>query len=56
MVRLIKVLFEKNEDALYFDEDNGLWVVADGIGGVKGGELASATVIDHLRSFKQLRM
>ncbi|MEC8643751.1 MAG: PP2C family serine/threonine-protein phosphatase [Pseudomonadota bacterium] len=45
---------EKNEDALYFDEDNGLWVVADGIGGVKGGELASAAVIDHLRSFKQL--
>ena len=45
---------EKNEDALYFDEDNGLWVVADGIGGVKGGELASATVVDHLRGFKQL--
>ena len=45
---------KKNEDALYFDEQNGLWVVADGMGGIKGGDLASETVVDNLRSFKRL--
>ena len=45
---------KKNEDALYVDEQEGLWLVADGIGGMKGGDLASAAVVDNLRSFKRL--
>lgn len=35
-----------NEDAFYLDPDLRLFVVADGLGGHAGGELASATVIE----------
>ena len=50
----IGLVREKNEDALYVDEQEGLWLVADGIGGIKGGELASSAVVDNLKSFKRL--
>jgi protein phosphatase len=50
----IGLVRKKNEDALYIDEQQGLWLVADGMGGIKGGDLASAVVVDNLRSFKRL--
>ena len=45
---------KKNEDALYVDEQQGLWLVADGMGGIQGGDLASSAIVDNLRSFKRL--
>jgi len=37
---------DDNEDAFAFDEGNGLCVVADGMGGLNRGEVASRTVVD----------
>ncbi len=37
-----------NEDSYLIREDLGLWAVADGMGGVDGGEIASAIVLDVL--------
>ncbi len=37
-----------NEDRCYVDCDNGVIVVADGMGGHEGGQLASETVVDVL--------
>ncbi len=34
-----------NEDAIYCDGRSGVFVVADGIGGKEGGEIASATAV-----------
>ncbi|MBA59375.1 MAG: serine/threonine protein phosphatase [Gammaproteobacteria bacterium] len=42
---------DNNEDALYTEEQKGLWLVADGMGGHSKGEQASAAVVDNLRSF-----
>lgn len=39
-----------NEDSIYADPERGLWVVADGMGGHEAGEVASAMVVDALRS------
>lgn len=36
---------ENNEDAIYCDPKNGVFVVADGIGGKEAGEIASATAV-----------
>jgi PPM family protein phosphatase len=36
---------EHNEDSLHVDEHLGLFIVADGIGGHKGGEVASAVAV-----------
>ena len=39
----------KNEDNLLVDEDMGLFVVADGMGGHKGGDLASQLAVETMR-------
>lgn len=36
---------KKNQDSLYFNAEQGLVVVADGIGGRKGGEVASSMAV-----------
>jgi serine/threonine protein phosphatase PrpC len=41
----------QNEDALLALEDYGLFVVADGVGGRKAGELASAITVDTFQSY-----
>ena len=42
---------QNNEDALLATEENGVFVVADGVGGRKAGELASAITINTFQSF-----
>ena len=37
-----------NQDSHLMLPDRGLWVVADGMGGAQGGEVASAMVIETL--------
>lgn len=39
---------EHNEDAYGAHPELGLWVVADGMGGVSGGEVASAVAVDTI--------
>jgi protein phosphatase len=39
-----------NEDAFVADQDRGLYAVADGMGGHRAGEVASATAIETLQS------
>lgn len=41
---------KNNQDSLYFDEPQGFAVVADGIGGRKGGEVASSMVVNGLKT------
>lgn len=38
-----------NEDSFISADDNGLWAVADGMGGHENGEWASARVVEELR-------
>ena len=38
-----------NQDSIFFDEPQGLGIVADGIGGRKGGEIASSLAVNGLR-------
>ena len=38
-----------NQDAFFIDNRLGVWVVADGMGGHVGGDIASRLVIDTLR-------
>ena len=40
-----------NEDALFVNEAEGLWLVADGIGGHGNGDKASAAVVEHVESY-----
>lgn len=41
----------QNEDSLFFDDNMGLYVVADGMGGHLAGEVASKLVVDNIRDF-----
>lgn len=41
---------EINEDREYADPENGLWVVADGMGGHDAGDFASETIVQVLSS------
>ena len=38
----------RNEDAFLADEERGLFMVADGVGGIAGGDVASAMVVQAL--------
>jgi len=42
---------KSNQDSLYFDEPAGFGIVADGIGGRSGGEIASLMAVNGLRKF-----
>ena len=42
-----------NEDALFVNEREGLWLVADGIGGHGNGEKASAILVGHVEGYRQ---
>ena len=44
-----------NEDAYLTLPENGLWVVADGMGGHAKGDVASQSIIDGLSDFKPKR-
>ena len=44
---------ERNEDSLFFDDGLGLYVVADGMGGHKAGEVASKLVVETIRDYIQ---
>jgi serine/threonine protein phosphatase PrpC len=37
-----------NEDSYLIEPQSGLWVVADGMGGHEAGEIASASIVEHL--------
>lgn len=41
---------ELNEDRYFVDEDTGVWLVADGMGGHDAGEIASASIVEHADS------
>jgi len=41
---------DHNEDAWFADVDRGIFIVADGLGGCAGGEVASKMVTDYLPS------
>ena len=39
-----------NQDSFAERSDIGVWAIADGMGGHEAGEVASATVTDHIKS------
>lgn len=43
-----------NEDSLLNQVDNGLWVVADGMGGHEAGDLASSMIVETLGIINQV--
>ena len=42
---------QMNQDALGLYDHLGLWIIADGMGGHAGGEIASQLAVEHLASF-----
>lgn len=40
---------DQNEDAYWGDDQRGVWVVADGLGGHQAGEIASKTVVEEVQ-------
>jgi protein phosphatase len=46
-------LRDRNEDNFLVRPEIGLWTVADGMGGHSAGDLASATVVEELRTIEQ---
>jgi serine/threonine protein phosphatase PrpC len=43
----------KNEDSILLNEDENIWIVADGMGGHHAGDFASQTITNNLSLFKQ---
>ena len=39
---------DNNEDSFYINDKFGIYIVADGIGGYKGGEIASKIATEYL--------
>ncbi len=46
----IGMVRKNNQDSIFFDSTMGLGVVADGIGGRRGGEVASSMVVNSIRN------
>ena len=42
---------KNNEDALFIDDEQSIYVVADGMGGHQAGEVASMMVVDTIRDY-----
>lgn len=42
-----------NQDALFSNDNCGLWVVADGMGGHEAGEIASQTIVQTIANLSQ---
>ena len=40
-----------NEDSLFLDDERGLYIVADGMGGHRAGEIASKMVVDTIQDY-----
>lgn len=47
---------QKNEDSFLINESLGLFIVADGMGGHKGGDLASSMAVDILQNCVALQL
>ena len=43
----------KNEDSILVNEDENVWIIADGMGGHHAGDFASQTITNNLSLFKQ---
>ena len=44
---------DNNEDTFYSDDRVGLYIVADGMGGHRAGEVASSTVVSSIKDYME---